>query len=93
MQVDERGKFAYTEGADQTYQIPLDTVGLSVRSYNCLMRAGISTLNQLIGFTMEDMLKIRNLGKNSYIEICDIAAQYGIIVSSDNCDTFLWTLF
>ena len=43
--------------------------GLSVRSFNCLKRAGIDTVEDLINRTEEDMIKVRNLGKKSLEEV------------------------
>ena len=42
---------------------------LSVRSYNCLKRAGINTVEDLIKKTEEDMLKVKNLGRKSLDEV------------------------
>lgn len=47
----------------------IEELDLSVRSYNCLKRAGISTVEQLAGMTQEEMMHIRNLGNKSYEEI------------------------
>lgn len=47
----------------------IEELDLSVRSYNCLKRAGISTVEQLAGMTQEEMMHIRNLGSKSYEEI------------------------
>ena len=43
--------------------------GLSVRSFNCLKRAGIDTVEDLTNRTEEDMIKVRNLGKKSLEEV------------------------
>lgn len=51
---------------------------LSVRSYNCLIRGGIKKIGDLEGLTDEDLLKIRNLGRRSMMEVIDKAAEYGI---------------
>lgn len=48
---------------------PIEDLDLSVRSYNCLKRAGIHTLGELIEKTEEDMMKVRNLGKKSLKEV------------------------
>jgi DNA-directed RNA polymerase subunit alpha len=42
---------------------------LSVRSYNCLKRAGINTVQELANKTEEDMMKVRNLGRKSLEEV------------------------
>ncbi len=47
----------------------IDELDFSVRSYNCLKRAGIDTIGDLTNRTIEDMMKIRNLGKKSFDEI------------------------
>jgi len=47
----------------------IEDLDLSVRSYNCLMRAGIKTLDALLEMTREDLIKLRNLGATSLKEI------------------------
>ena len=47
----------------------IDELELSVRSYNCLKRAGINTVEQLCNKTPDDMMKVRNLGKKSLDEV------------------------
>ena len=49
----------------------IDDMELSVRAYNCLKRAGISTISDLIENTESEMMKIRNLGKKSLKEVID----------------------
>ena len=49
----------------------IDELELSVRSYNCLKRAGINTVEELINKSPEDMMKVRNLGKKSLEEVLD----------------------
>ena len=46
-----------------------DELGLSIRTYNCLTHAGIHTVEDLCSLTLEDMMKIRNLGRRSLEEI------------------------
>ena len=48
---------------------PIEDVGLSVRSYNCLRRAGIMTVQQLLDTSSEELLKIKNLGQKSLTEL------------------------
>ena len=55
------------ETADE--EISIDELGLSIRAFNCLKRAGIHTLGQLQEMSEEDLSKIRNLGKKSMAEI------------------------
>ena len=54
---------------EKIQEMPIEELDLSVRSYNCLKRAGINTIYELIQKTAEDMLKIRNLGKKSLEEV------------------------
>jgi len=49
--------------------MPIEELELSVRSYNCLKRASINTVDDLIQRTEEDMIKVRNLGKKSLEEV------------------------
>ena len=55
-----------------------DLEGLSVRSYNCLKRAGINTIGELSEKTEEDMIKVRNLGRKSLKEIKEELEKYGL---------------
>ena len=54
---------------DKVLDLPIEELDLSVRSYNCLKRAGINAVEELIKKTEEDMMKIRNLGKKSLDEV------------------------
>ena len=47
----------------------IEELDLSVRSYNCLKRAAINTVQELANKSMEDMMKVRNLGKKSLEEV------------------------
>ena len=64
----------------EVVRIPLDTIGLSRRSYNCLRRSNISSIDELSSYTRESLLKIRNMGAKSVNEICDIAKKYNIYI-------------
>lgn len=57
----------------------IEDLDLSVRSYNCLKRAGINTIGELTEKTEEDMMKIRNLGKKSLKEIKDRLQEMGLV--------------
>lgn len=57
------------EESNRNLEKPIEDLDLSVRSYNCLKRAGINTLSELIDKTEEDMMKVRNLGKKSLKEV------------------------
>lgn len=49
--------------------MPIEDLDLSVRSYNCLKRAAINTVGDLIEKTEDDMMRVRNLGKKSLDEV------------------------
>ena len=54
---------------DKILDLTIEELDLSVRSFNCLKRAGINTVHDLIGKTEEDMMKVRNLGRKSLEEV------------------------
>lgn len=54
---------------DKALEMNIDELELSVRSYNCLKRAGINTVEELCSKTTEDMMKVRNLGRKSLEEV------------------------
>ena len=56
----------------------IDELELSVRSFNCLKRAGINTVEELIKKTPEEMMKVRNLGRKSFDEVQEKLKQYGL---------------
>lgn len=58
--------------------ITLEELELSVRSYNCLKRAGMSTLRDVAEMTFDELCHVRNLGKKSVDEICAVLTKYGI---------------
>ncbi|BAH05262.1 DNA-directed RNA polymerase subunit alpha [Clostridium kluyveri] len=54
---------------EKVLEMAIEELDLSVRSYNCLKRAGINTVQELTERTMDDMMKVRNLGKKSLEEV------------------------
>ena len=58
--------------------MPIEEMELSVRSYNCLKRANINTVEDLIQKTREDMLNVRNLGLKSIDEVLEKLNEYGL---------------
>ncbi len=64
------------DSINKIQNIPLEEVGLSVRSYNCLKREGINYLEQLLNLQYEDLLRIRNLGKKSIDECYSLIQFY-----------------
>ena len=60
----------------------IDELELSVRSYNCLKRAGINTVEELCNRTSEDMMKVRNLGRKSLEEVLAKLKELGLSLNS-----------
>lgn len=63
---------------DRLLEMPIEELDLSVRSFNCLKRAGINTVGELTAKTDEDMMKVRNLGKKSLEEVKEKLAGLGL---------------
>ena len=64
--------------------VSIDDLDFSVRAYNCLKRAGILTLRDLVDKTENDMMKIRNLGKKSLKEVIDKVKDMGLSFKSED---------
>mgnify|MGYP001791424473 FL=1 len=56
---------------DTTYQIPIEELQLSVRAYNCLKRAQINSVSDLLDYSQEDLLEIKNFGQKSAEEVVE----------------------
>lgn len=63
------------EDEDPTSQIPIEELQLSVRAYNCLKRAQINTVADLLDYSQEDLLEIKNFGQKSAEEVIDALQQ------------------
>jgi DNA-directed RNA polymerase subunit alpha len=59
----------HEEDRERIMDLTIEELDLSVRSYNCLKRAGINTVGELVRKTEDDMMKVRNLGKKSLEEV------------------------
>ena len=66
------------EKKDKLLEMTIEELDLSVRSYNCLKRAGINTTLELTQKTEEEMMKVRNLGRKSLEEVIAKLADLGI---------------
>lgn len=64
--------------------LTIDELDLSVRSFNCLKRAGINTVEDLINKSEEDMMKVRNLGRKSLEEVIAKLDSFGFTLKKDN---------
>ena len=63
---------------DKALEMNIDELELSVRSFNCLKRAGINTVEELCNHTSEDMMKVRNLGRKSLEEVLAKLKELGL---------------
>ena len=63
---------------EKMLEMTIEELDLSVRSYNCLKRAGINTVQELTNKTEADMMKVRNLGRKSLEEVKNKLADLGL---------------
>ena len=69
---------------EKVLDLTIDELDLSVRSYNCLKRAGINTVEDLIGKSEEDMMKVRNLGRKSLEEVIAKLNSFGYTLKKND---------
>ncbi|MBQ8203633.1 MAG: DNA-directed RNA polymerase subunit alpha [Clostridia bacterium] len=69
---------------EKILDLTIDELDLSVRSFNCLKRAGINTVEDLINKSEEDMLKVRNLGRKSLEEVIAKLDSFGYTLKKDD---------
>ena len=69
---------------DKLMEMPIEDLELSVRSYNCLKRAGIHTVADIVNKTEQDMIKVRNLGKKSLDEVTNKLHSLGLDFAPDD---------
>ena len=67
---------------EKALEMNIDELELSVRSFNCLKRAGINTVEELCNHTPEDMMKVRNLGRKSLEEVLAKLKELGLELNS-----------
>lgn len=72
------------ETTNKVLEITIEELDLSVRSYNCLKRAGINTVEELIKRNEEEMMKVRNLGRKSLEEVQQKLANLGLGLRQDD---------
>ena len=68
---------------EKVLEMTIEELDLSVRSFNCLKRAGINTVEDLIGKSEDKMMKVRNLGKKSLEEVVAKLESLGFKLSKD----------
>jgi DNA-directed RNA polymerase subunit alpha len=66
------------EAPASEWDVPVETLNLSVRSFNCLKRAGISKVSELLDMTEDEIIKMRNFGKKSLDEIKQVLEERGL---------------
>ena len=67
---------------EKVLEMSIDELELSVRSYNCLKRAGINTVEELCNKTPDEMMKVRNLGRKSLEEVLEKLKELGLSLNS-----------
>lgn len=70
-------------GKEKVLEMTIEELDLSVRAFNCLKRAGVNTVNDLINKTPEEMMKVRNLGKKSLEEVMSKLNSLGFNLSKE----------
>ena len=68
---------------EKALEMNIDELELSVRSYNCLKRAGINTVEELTNKTSDDMMKVRNLGRKSLDEVLGKLKELGLSLKNE----------
>ena len=69
---------------DKVMEMTIEELDLSVRSFNCLKRANINTVEDLVSKTQEEMIKVRNLGRKSLEEVIQKLAMMGLSLASED---------
>ena len=69
---------------EKKLEMTIEELDLSVRSYNCLKRAGINTLQELTDKTEADMMRVRNLGRKSLEEVKNKLADLGLSLRQED---------
>ncbi|MBR2079268.1 MAG: DNA-directed RNA polymerase subunit alpha [Clostridia bacterium] len=72
------------DAKEKVLEMTIEELDLSVRSFNCLKRAGINTVEDLTNRTEDDMMKVRNLGKKSLDEVINKLHSFGLELRSED---------
>ena len=80
-QIVEKRKAEIVEGSID--EITLEDLDLTVRSYNCLRRAGIGTLTDISGLTLKELYGVRNLGRKGALEVLTVCEKYGVFLAGE----------
>lgn len=63
-------------------EVTLEEMDISVRTYNCLKRSGVNTLEDLSKYTTYDLMRVRNLGRRGFDEIIEKCKEYSVIIGN-----------
>jgi DNA-directed RNA polymerase subunit alpha len=83
-QITDTMKEPVEDKTEKVMEMTIEELDLSVRSYNCLKRAGINTVQELTQKSEEDMMKVRNLGRKSLEEVQEKLAELGLGLRKDD---------
>ena len=72
-----------TDSKSKVLELTIEELDLSVRSFNCLKRANINTVEDLISKTEDEMMKVRNLGRKSLEEVINKLAMMGLSLADE----------
>lgn len=72
------------KGKEKALEMTIEELDLSVRSFNCLKRAGINTVEDLVSKTEDEMMKVRNLGRKSLEEVIEKLNSLGFSLKSED---------
>ena len=72
------------QGKEKALEMTIEELDLSVRAFNCLKRANINTVEDLINKTEDEMMKVRNLGRKSLDEVIDKLNKLGFSLRSND---------
>ena len=71
-------------GKEKALEMTIEELDLSVRAFNCLKRAGVNTVSDLVTKTPDEMMKVRNLGKKSLEEVLAKIDSLGFSLSQND---------
>ena len=72
------------KGKEKALEMTIEELDLSVRSFNCMKRAGINTVEDLINKSEDEMMKVRNLGRKSLEEVMAKLDSLGFTLTKDD---------
>lgn len=74
------------KGKEKALEMTIEELDLSVRSFNCLKRAGINTVGDLVSKSEDEMMKVRNLGRKSLEEVMAKLDSLGFTLTNDESE-------